>query len=309
MPGPYDGPGAAEPWFLPAAEEEAPPPALRLDDWARAEAGQAARLARVAARFGALDDRLARGPAGWRQRLALREAADLAWRAGVRVAPERLALWLALREGGAEDAAALAQAAWAVRRLSGGPGPEAGPAAFLGRAGAAALSRPLAAAAGLHPVTRGALALALWSRAGPGRAADRLEAAVVAGRIAAAEAQGGAVFAPQAGGPTAGGDAGARLADWLFRLDQGLISAMRQLDALEAWEARARTATADLSGRTPPRLIAALAAWPMLSAPMAERLAGTSRAAAQRNLAMLEARGLVRELTGQGRFRFWAAAV
>jgi len=37
----------------------------------------AARLARVAGRLGVLDDRLRRGPEGWRDRLALVEAADL----------------------------------------------------------------------------------------------------------------------------------------------------------------------------------------------------------------------------------------
>ena len=34
---------------------------------------------------------------------------------------------------------------------------------------------------------------------------------------------------------------------------------------------------------------------------------GASRAAVQRNLDVLTARGLAREVTGQGRFRVWAA--
>jgi Fe2+ or Zn2+ uptake regulation protein len=42
-----------------------------------------------------------------------------------------------------------------------------------------------------------------------------------------------------------------------------------------------------------------------VSAPMAEALTGASRAAVQRNLAWMEARGLIREVTGQGRFRMW----
>jgi Fe2+ or Zn2+ uptake regulation protein len=45
----------------------------------------------------------------------------------------------------------------------------------------------------------------------------------------------------------------------------------------------------------------------MLAAPQAEVETGTSRAAVQRNLDVLVARGLVREVTGQGRFRVWAA--
>ena len=64
-----------------------------------------------------------------------------------------------------------------------------------------------------------------------------------------------------------------------------------------------------LSGKTPPSLRAALTGWPLVSAPMAEALTGASRAAVQRNLAWMEARGLVREVTGQGRYRMWRAAV
>jgi hypothetical protein len=43
----------------------------------------------------------------------------------------------------------------------------------------------------------------------------------------------------------------------------------------------------------------------MISAPMAGALIGASRAAVQRNLARMEARGLIREMTVQGRFRMW----
>jgi hypothetical protein len=132
-------------WFLPAPIEEGPddlPPGPRaepgetavIDDWRRAEAGHAARLARVAGRLGALDDRLRRGPEGWRHRLALIEAADLGWFAGDRIGPDRLALWLSLRlTGMQDDTAALARIGWAVRRLTGGPGPQAGLPAFLDR--------------------------------------------------------------------------------------------------------------------------------------------------------------------------------
>ena len=79
------------------------------------------------------------------------------------------------------------------------------------------------------------------------------------------------------------------------------------LDRLALWRARAETQTADLSGRTPARMIAALATHPMLGAPQAEAETGASRAAVLRNLDLLEARGLVREVTGQGRFRVWTA--
>jgi len=128
------GPIAAEPDDLPPGPRAEPAEAAVLDDWRKAEAGQAAPLARVAGRLGAMDDRLMRGPAGWRHRLALIEAADLGWLTGDRVAPDRLALWLSLRLSGVQDdAAALARVGWAVRRLTGGPGPEVDLPAFLDR--------------------------------------------------------------------------------------------------------------------------------------------------------------------------------
>lgn len=280
----------------------------------------------MAGRLGALDDRLRRGPVGWRHRLALIEAADLSWFAGDRITPDRLALWLALRLSGVqEDAAALARVGWAVRRLTGRPGPEAGLASFLGRHDPENLDAAaerfddraggwhdlMAAAHDLHPISRACLGYHLWTLAGLGQDGDRMEAAVTAARIAAGEGK-GAVFAPLAmggaGGLRAGGPPAGRLGRWLDGMDSATMAAMRHLDNIEAWAGRADTVMAPRSGRTPPALRAALTEWPLVSAPMAETLTGASRAAVQRNLAWMEANGLVREVTGQGRFRFWRAA-
>lgn len=90
-------------------------------------------------------------------------------------------------------------------------------------------------------------------------------------------------------------------------METACLTAMRQLDDTEAWSARAVAELASLSGRTPPALCAVLTEWPLVSAPMAEALTGASRAAVQRNLAWMEARRLIREVTGQGRFRMWKA--
>jgi DNA-binding IclR family transcriptional regulator len=56
-------------------------------------------------------------------------------------------------------------------------------------------------------------------------------------------------------------------------------------------------------------LLDVFAAWPLVTAPLAEAQTGASRAAVQRNLDRLMARGLIREVTGQGRYRVWVAAV
>lgn len=321
-------------WFLPGLIEDEPddlPPGPRaepretaiVDDWRKAEADNAARLARVAGRLGGLDERLRRGPEGWRHRLALIEAADLSWFAGDRIGPDRLALWIALRMSGVQDdTAALARGGWAVRRLTGGPGPEVDLAAFVDRRDPENLADEaepfadraggwlalMAQAADLHPISRACMGFHLWSLAGLGLQGNGMEAAVTAARIAATECN-GAVFSPVAmggaGGLRAVGPPIGRLARWLDGMQTACLTAMRHLDDIEAWAARAEAEMCPLSGKTPAPLRAVLTEWPLVSAPMAEALTGASRAAVQRNLAWLEARGLIREVTGQGRYRMW----
>jgi hypothetical protein len=235
-------------------------------------------------------------------------------------------LWIALRLPGVQDdAAALTRVGWAVRRLTGGPGPEPGLAEFLGRHDPENLNDTadrfadragswldlMRAGADLHPISRACMGYHLWSLAGLAQDGDRIEAAVTAARIAAGEGK-GAIFAPVAmggaGGLRASGAPAERLARWLAGVDNATLAAMRHLDGIETWSARAEAVMAPLSGRTPPALRVVLTEWPLVSAPMAESLTGASRAAVQRNLTWMEARGLIREVTGQGRFRMWRAA-
>ena len=321
-------------WFLPGPTEEEPNDLLPgpraephenevLDDWRRAESGNAARLARVASRIGALDDRLKRGPEGWRHRLALIEAADLSWSVGDRIAPDRLALWMSMRLSGVQDdTAALARVGWAVQRLTGGPGPEVDLSAFLNRRDpenlgieaepfadrAGGWTGVMAQAAYLHPITRACMGFHLWGLAGLGQQGGRMEAAVTASRIAASEGK-GAAFAPLAmggaGGLRTSGPATERLGRWLDGMETACLTAMRHLDDVEAWAVRAEFEMTLLSGKTPRALRAVLTEWPLVSAPMAEALVGASRAAVQRNLAWMETRGLIRVVTGRGRFRMW----
>jgi hypothetical protein len=167
-------------------------------------------------------------------------------------------------------------------------------------------------ASGLHPITRACMGFHLWSLAGLGQQGDRMEAAVTASRIAAGEGK-GVVFAPLAmggaGGLRAGGPPADRLVSWLNGMETACLTATRHLDDIEAWSARALAEMTPLSGKTPAALRAVVAEWPLVSAPMAEALAKASRAAVQRNLAWMEARKLVREVTGMGRYRLWCAAV
>lgn len=335
MPGPYDpDPDAQDDlWFLPAPNDNPgdPPPSEPFDPplidpaaWRAAQGVLAAELAQVALRMGLLTARLGGAGEGLRQRLALQEVADLSWWAGDRIGADRLSLWIGLHQGAAgTETLALARSAWAMRRLTGGAMPGEGgwidgSAAFLGRektADVADLAQTMEGLVGLHPVVQAAVLFQTWRLLGQGPVND-LEAAVMAARHGAMmvpAATGAAPFMPIAMGGYAAlvaqGTPEHRLAGWLTGVDLSLRAALSLCDRVMAWDARARQALADLQGSTPLRLLACLARWPMITAPLAEAETRASRAAVQRNLSVLLERGLIREVTGQGRYRVWAARV
>jgi hypothetical protein len=334
--GPYDA-VSAEPWFLPdagrAAMWEAPlpraegPSLVVLGDWRAAQGALAGELAGLAVLYGALEARLRGGPAGWRHRLALLEAADLSWALGDRIPADRLALWEVLHLSGAQDEPqGLERAAWALRRLESGLG-AAGLAAFFGRQSGGGiedvqqLSGLLADLDALHPVTRAVALGQVWQRAGEGGpaeggAARQIEAAVLTGCLAAGMWPAGpgqpTGFVPQAlggGRLLLSGQVQGRLEQWLQGATRATQAALMHLDRVQAWQARGMAELAGLQGRTPAHLLAVLADWPLVSARLAARQTGASRATVLRNLGHLQARGLVREVTGQGRYRVWTAVV
>lgn len=336
---PYDrdAPDEADLWFLPPDDDPpfdtglAPlPRADRRDlfavaDWRQAQGDQSAELAGLAVRFGALDERLATLGKGLRQRLALREATDLSWWSGGRIGGERLALWVGSHLGGAgDDGQALVQAGWAVRRLTSGHGLGKSSwhdeiPAFLGRSDPGTMlskddiediADVMEATRSLHPVTRAAVLFHAWRITGQGPARD-MEAAVMAACHGAGMGRGNAPFLPLSGAGAlalrTSGSAHVKLAAWIDGAHQATLSAYAQLDRLMDWQAKANAAVSDLSGRTPRRLVDLLVAWPIVSAPMAEAQTDVSRAAIQRNLEIMKARGLVREITGHARYRVWMA--
>jgi len=348
-------------WFLPGPLEDEPdylPPGPApeakesdvVDAWRVAEAGQAAQLARAAARLGILDERLRRGPAGWRQRLALFEAADLSWLTQDRIGLDRLSLYMALRVSTvADDAQALYRIGWTVRRLTGGPAPLARRSGvgdletFLDRRDrpgqgerfedakppsrmiemaereafedrAAGWLAMMIQAEDLHPVARACMGFHLWHVAELSPVDDPLEAAVTASRVAITElapsgSTPGAIFAPIAmgggGGFRAIGEPPARLARWLNAMESATFAALRRLEEVDAWAAAAERTMAPLSGKTPPMLRDLFTSWPLVSVQLAEKLTGAHRATVQRNIDWMEERGLIREVTGQGRYRMW----
>jgi hypothetical protein len=332
----------ADLWFVPGPPEDAAwdMPGPRADrialptarDWERAEAGQGRALAAAAAALARLDERLALSPRheGLLRRLALEEAAGLSWAEGAGIAADRLALYDVLRLTTAADAHRdFALAHWAFRRLHGGAGPEAGLGPFLGRRNTAEDGlgelgqRPTgevfsaladdwgrALRADLHPIARAAMAFHLWQALGLSGPEGVVEAAVAAARIGAPGLK-ALTFLPLAVGGRGlwqrGGNPAARLSAFLAAVEAGAKHGAIELDRIAGWQARAEAATAGLSGRAPALLIGALVALPALTAEMAAEVTGLSRAAVLRNLALFEARGVVREITGQERFRVWTA--
>lgn len=173
----------------------------------------------------------------------------------------------------------------------------------------------LANGAALHPVTQAAMLFHAWRMIGAPHSRD-IEAAILAARHGASISRRpgqGALFLPlSATGPTAfrgAGDPARKLAAWIAGAEQATLGALLQLERLAVWKRATLAALGDLSGRTAARLVEVFAAWPMVAAPLAEAETGASRAAVQRNLDLLTERGLIREITGQGRYRVWTAMV
>lgn len=140
-----------------------------------------------------------------------------------------------------------------------------------------------------------------------------MEPGVIAARLAAAAGEGGAPFAPLALGDrrrlaTLSGDADERLRCWLSRLAEAASQAWRHGARLIDWAEAARAATRRMKGETPGRLIDLLLRHPALSAPMAAKALDRTSAAMRDALARFEKLGLIEEITGHRRFRYWRAA-
>jgi len=323
-------------WFLPGPPDDIAPtdppwevaqqkPVFTPKDWLRTEAAQGRGLARAAAAFARLDALVSDGFA---KRLALAEASALLWAQGDWVPVEKITLYGLLRESSLKDARALSLADWAQRRLLGVGMPE-NLAGFLGRRraefdGLEELGQhPIgiefdgleadwhAAQRGLkdaHPITQAAGLFAAWRAFGLSEPGAAVEAGVAAMKIGAVEGR-ALRFLPVASGGTIGqgGAVADRLAHWYAAVENACLQAEMQHRRLNTWAKRAERASAGLSGKTPALLIEALQAVPALSARMVAQACSCDKATARRNLNRFAKRGLIREITGQGRYKVWVA--
>lgn len=313
----------------------APPPVADPAVWRAAQAGLALELARACEALGRLDATLALMPpearAGATRRLALIEIEAMLWAQGQPLRREEIGRDLMEARAGA-DLEAMRLARWGIRRLE-GQGGLADLRGFLGlhRAGLPGLSEALAARpvgedfdaaeaefralfaplAELAPLARGPALRALWRLCDLSAPELLAEPAVWSARDMATGCEALRFVPLGRHGRAVWVDSGPlpeRLARHLAAATLGLDDARRELQRLRDWQARALAATARIKGDNPARVIAALAAEPLLSAAMLEQSAGISRDTAERLLARLRGLGLAREVTGGRRFRLWAAA-
>lgn len=312
---------------------------LRL--WREAESKLGTELVEATAALARLDERLLVHPqrAALIARLAMLEVCDLSWADGTDVPIERLALYRVARSGGEQgDARGLLRADWAIRRLTRDTvdlDDRDALIAFLGLAINESaddelmdlIDRALGplfvheldtwiailrGGSDLHPLTRAAIGYQFWKFLELARGADMIEPAAIAARLGAGGLE-ALPFVPIATRnrralQNLGIHPVQRLKAWLIRVTAACNAARRELIRLDAWQGRAREAIAEMSGKTPTRLLNALIVHPVVSAKMLAEEGGVSPASALRALVKFDEIGLTREVTGGGRFRYWRAA-
>lgn len=338
---PYDPeePDEEDLWFLPAPPEDIDPTAppwpvarraqpLEDQDWLNAEDKLGRALSDAAAAFARLDERLSHRPQA-HPRLALMAVSAAFEAEGIWIPTERLALYLALREGTREQAQDLSRADWAHRRLISSLDPFDDLQAYLGRQqtehdGLEGITEQIHGVAfrtegerwidrvsGLesaHPLTQAAAGFHLWRLSELAPEGTIVEAMVVTAALGAVGSR-TCQFVPASLGARQDlltrGSAKLRLSGWLRATTHGCQRLLMELEKIADWQDRAGQQTKHLSGRTVPFLCEALIANQLVSAEMLATLSGVSRAAALRNLTLFAEMGLVREVTGQSRYRFW----
>ncbi|MDO5647253.1 helix-turn-helix domain-containing protein [Paracoccus sp. (in: a-proteobacteria)] len=306
-------------WFLPGPLDEPQTPLMDARDWRAAQSALAADLARAAMAVGRLDELIAQMGAGAARRLALQQVESFLWAAGTPLRREEIGRDLMDARADA-DMAVMGLARWSLRRLEGAGDPadlrgflalhraqdpvgvSPRPVGVVFDETAAAFAAMLNDARALHPLALGAFAAQAWRLSGLSPDDDVAEGATLTARLMARDCV-ALPFVPVArAGLRLGGGAADRLRDHLHAVQAAATAARHDLMRLRDWAARPVRGNAA-------RIIAALLAHPIATTQMVEQAAGVSRDTAERHLARLAADGHVRELTGNSRFRLWAAAV
>ncbi|MER5174021.1 hypothetical protein [Thioclava kandeliae] len=270
-------------------------------------------LAATSIRWGRFIDRFKRAPKGLQQHLAIREACDLSWLGDHPVQPERVSLWLAMRTSSITyDLNALQQTAWTVRHLLSATDPLDDLQAFLDRKQEAGgdidrCSAIIMQASGLSPIVRACYAHSIWTLAELGKHGARIEGAVLAQRLASSFTSdtGFLPMASAGSAPFSGASAYQRLVRWLDGAGASILRAMRILDDYEHWGHLARASQAIFKVETRDALIDLFLCAPYVTTALAMDRTGLSKTSIVRHLTALQDNGIVREITGQNRFKIW----
>lgn len=309
--------------------------AVPAPPWYAAQAECAGPMAMAALAVGRLDALVAGMPPGWQagaiRRIALIEVEAMLWAQGTPIRREEIGRDV-MQARADTDLSAMHLARWALRRLE-GRGQLDDTRDFLGlrKADMSRLAEPMALRPagdefdeaseefarkleefdGLHPLARPPVARILWRLAELSPADDLTEAAVWTGRSMAACCE-TLTFVPLGRhGRRIWNDSGNpvdRMTRHLEAVAEGAAEARVQLLRVNSWAEEARSRTSRIKGSNSLRVIAALAAQPLMTTAMVEEHAGISRDTAERLLSRMLAMGLVREITGTRRFRLWTAA-
>lgn len=306
----------------------------RAEDWLAAQQAASGLLSYASAMIGRLDATLAglgcEARVGATRRLALIELEAMLWAQGTPVRREEIGRE-AMDARAGSDLEAMRLARWGLRRLE-GQGPLRDLRAFLGLyrsempgldealaqrpvgeafdAGAAEFLATAGALAGIEPAVRAPALRAAWRIAELSGPECLVEPACWTARDMAAGCEALAFVPLGRHGRVVWIDGGPPLARMQRQLEAVALAAQearREILRVRDWSERARRAVAGIKGENPARVVAALAAQPLLSAAMVEAETGISRDTAERLLARLQAMGLVREITGARRFRLWTA--
>lgn len=334
-----------EPWFVPALPEDSAPgdppwpvaprgPDLSPEEWRGAEAVAFRSLIEAVEPLARFRERVRAAPQGIDERFALLSVSALLRGEGHWIGPEQIALFREMRIGGEADIRPLTRAAWAVRRLlRADPDPLADLRGFLGRRDVQAPARlsddrpvgdeidslahglrgQIATLADCHELTRAAYAFARWRAEGLTPFDEPLEPSVAALCLGGGGVAPGLPMAPghqldAHATETGAGVVVARLELFYAAVRAGALAGLMELDRLARWRGSAQAAIKGRSGRTPPLVIETLLRWPVVSAELLAVRAGCTPMSARRNLALFAEQGLVREITGQDRYRFWTVA-
>lgn len=314
--------------------EGLPPAILRPSDWLAAQQVHSGALARASAAIGRLDATLAamtaEGQEGATRRLGLIELEAMLWAQGTPLRREEIGREVMDARAGT-DLEAMRLARWGLRRLE-GQGGLTDLRGFLGLhrsdtpgladlmvarpvgeafdAGAAEYLAAAGALAGIEPAARAPALRAAWRLADLSAPECLAEPACWTARDMAEGCEALRFVPLGRHGRNVWIDGGApaqRMQRQLEAVAQGAQDARRELVRIADWAVRARGAVAGIKGDNPARVIAALAAHPLMSTAMVESATGISRDTAERLLARMQLMGLVREITGGRRFRLWAA--